>query len=182
MNLKRAFFKWLPFAAVVTALCGLTYVSVQQSLRQAADDPQIQLAEDGSAALERGTSPAALTAGPPVEFSTSLAPFVMVFDRAGRLVASSGSLHGQLPDFPLGVLQAAQGRGEARVTWQPAAGVRVAAVAVPYSGGYVVSGRNLREVEAREGRIELLAGLAWLVAAAGTFIVIALVEALAADR
>ena len=45
---------WLPFAVIVTAFCGLAYVTVQQALRQGANDPQIQMAEDAAAALDGG--------------------------------------------------------------------------------------------------------------------------------
>jgi hypothetical protein len=46
---------WLPLAALTTALCGLVYLAVQQALRQAANDPQIQMAEDAAYILSQGT-------------------------------------------------------------------------------------------------------------------------------
>jgi len=39
----------------------------------------------------------------------------------------------------------------------------IAAVAVAWNGGTVVSGRSLRLVEDRETNMELIAGLAWIV-------------------
>jgi hypothetical protein len=45
-NILRA---WLPIAVVTAAFCGLAYLTVQQSLRQGANDPQIQMAEDAAA-------------------------------------------------------------------------------------------------------------------------------------
>ena len=76
--------------------------------------------------------------------------------------------------IPVGVLQsAAEGRGkdstqpfENRITWQPMPGVRQAIVVVPvtdgrYKGDFVVAGRNMREVEDREGQLAFFVGAAW---------------------
>jgi hypothetical protein len=40
--------------------------------------------------------------------------------------------------------------------------MRIATVAVSWSGGTVVAGRSLRLVEDRETNAELIAGLAWI--------------------
>ncbi len=53
-KLKNIFRIWLPFAVTVTAFCALTYAAVQQSFRQNANDPQIQLAEDAVDAIVDG--------------------------------------------------------------------------------------------------------------------------------
>jgi hypothetical protein len=45
---------WLPLALVVTAMSLLVYLVSQQAFRQAANDPQVQLAEDGARALGQG--------------------------------------------------------------------------------------------------------------------------------
>jgi hypothetical protein len=78
--------------------------------------------------------------------------------------------------IPLGPLESLLGpRDEDRITWQPAPGVRVAAVIVPYGGqqpGFVLAGRSLRLVEQREDALlrdvagGLAAGLAVTLAAA----------------
>ncbi len=59
--------------------------------------------------------------------------------------------------------------GQERVSWQPLKGndrsVRIAAVVQRVGGGhpgFVLSGRNMREVEAREEQVGHMAGLAWL--------------------
>ncbi len=46
LNILKA---WLPIAVVTIGLCGLAYLTVQQSLRQGANDPQIQMADDTAA-------------------------------------------------------------------------------------------------------------------------------------
>lgn len=160
----RALKLWFPFAVVVTAFCALVYVVAQQSLRLGANDPQIQMAEDAAAALDQGRSMQSVLPAVQVEFSTSLAPFLAVYDLNGKPVAASGLLNGSLPQYPIGALQSSRQSGENRVTWQPSPSVRIASVAVPYRDGYVVAGRSLREVEMRESQAELFAGATWLLA------------------
>ena len=177
MSRPIAIFKtWLPFAVVITALCALVYVTAQQVLRMGANDPQIQMAEDAAAALDQGASPSALMPGQHVEFSSSLAPFLILYDASGKPVGGSGLLNGQLPDYPMGALQSAKQTGENRVTWQPQAGVRIASVAVPYKNGFVVAGRSLREVENRESQAQLLAVVAWIISLVALLVVVALAE------
>ncbi len=161
-RLLRVLTAWIPFAVVVTAFCALAYLAVQQVLRQGANDPQIQMAEDGAAALDGGAPTESVVPNQQVEFSKSLAPFLVVYDTNGKLVASSGVLDGQLPDYPVGALEAAKQSGENRVTWQPREGVRIASVVVPFKQGYVMAGRNMREVEAREAQTQAMAAAAWV--------------------
>ena len=49
MNKSKNIFRvWAPFAVVICAFSGLAYITVQQSERQGANDPQIQMAEDAA--------------------------------------------------------------------------------------------------------------------------------------
>jgi hypothetical protein len=167
---------WLPLAVVVSAVCALAYVTVQQALRQGANDPQIQMAEDTAAALNGGAAVVAVLPTDLVEFSSSLAPFVVVYDTDGKPLAGSGVLDGKLPDYPVGALQAVRQGGENRVSWQPQGDVRVASVVVPYKDGFVMAGRSLREVEKREDSIEIIAVAAWLMTLVAVLAVVAFVE------
>ena len=167
---------WLPFVVIITAFCALAYGTVQQSLRQGANDPQIQMAEDAAAALDEGAGVDAVVPTQQVEFSRSLAPFLVVYDANAKPVASSGLLNGQMPDYPIGALQAAKQSGENRVTWQPDANVRIASVAVPFKSGYVVAGRSLREVENREAQTQLMAFGVWVVSLIGALLAAAFGE------
>jgi hypothetical protein len=163
--IRTAVIRWLPLACVVTALAGLVYLAVQQTLRLSANDPQIQLAEDAGAALAAGQPPQSVLPGAPVDVATSLRPYVIVLRDSGEVVASSATLHGQSPAIPDGVLAYAREHGEERVSWQPEAGVRSAAVVVRYAGpqpGFVLAGRSLREVEYREQQMLQLVAAAWL--------------------
>ena len=145
----RSVGRWLPFAVVIIVISGLVYAEVQQDLRQSANDPQIQMAEDTAARLADGTGAAAAVPGATVDIATSLAPFLIVYDADDRVVASSAMLDGTTPLLPEGVLASARERGEDRVTWEPRAGVRIAAVVVPFRDGSVLAGRSLREVDQR---------------------------------
>ncbi len=182
MKLKRILKAWLPLAVVTSAFCALVYVSVQHSLRSGLNDPQIQLAEDAAYALNHGAGVEAVTSGAQIDMSLSLAPFIVVYDTQGNPVAGSGTLGGQLPQYPKGALDSAGQSGENRVTWQPNAGVRIASVVVPYNNGFVMAGRNMREVEKRESMITGFAAGTWLLCLALTLIVIAASEIFLADK
>jgi hypothetical protein len=154
-------------------LAGLVYVAVQQSYRQGANDPQIQMAEDAAAQLETGQQPATVVGSTTVDMARSLAPFMIVYDEAGNVLAASVQLDGSVPPIPPGVLAAAQQSGENRLTWQPQEGVRMASVVTRFGGshpGYVLAGRSLREVEARVDRLTQVTGLAWVVGLVGSFV------------
>jgi len=173
----RALALWVPVAVAVTGLSAVVYGAVQQDLRQGANDPQIQMAEDAAARLNAGVAPNTVVLSDQVELSGSLSSYVMVFDAENRLIASSAQLNGQAPPFPPSVFESARSRGQDRITWQPAAGIRSAVVVQPWRSGFVVVGRSLRLVEERIGQIFLLTGLAWLVTLGCTAIAALLVAA-----
>ena len=181
-KLKSVVRIWLPFAVIISAFCLLAYTTVQQALRQGLNDPQIQMAEDTAYALNNGATADSVVTGAKVEMSRSLAPFIDVYDSNGKPVAGSGWLNGQLPDYPKGALDTAKQKGDNRVTWQPNADVRIASVVVPYNNGFIVAGRNMREVEQRESQTEMFVGVTWILALIATFIVIAFGEFVLAEK
>ena len=181
-KLKAILKIWLPFAVTISAFCALDYATAQQSYRQGANDPQIQMANDAADALMDGQSVEALLPATKVPVEKSLAPFLIFYDNQGQVAGSSVTLDGATPALPAGVLDSTRQMGsENRRTWQPKEGVRIAAVIVSYNDGFVLAGRNLREVEAREAQTSSFAGLTWLAAMAGTLLVIALGEFLLSD-
>lgn len=155
---------WVPVGITATLLSIMVYGAIQQYIRQSANDPQVQMAEDAAAKLATGTAPANLITGDTVDIAKSLAPFTIILDKDGNVLASSGSLEGETPIPPRGVLTTAQERGENRITWQPEAKVR-AAIIVKYfndaATGYVLVGRSLREAEHRTSSISLEIFLGW---------------------
>ena len=159
----------------------------QQVLRQGANDPQIAMAGDLEARLESGVAPAAAVPAASVDMARSLSPFVIVYNDQGQPLASQAVLDGQTPTPPMGVFDYVRQHGEERVSWQPVPGttsnkdeksvlnggmilqrshgVRIAAVIQRVAGptpGFVLAGRNMREVEAREAQVGQLALLTWI--------------------
>ena len=51
---RRILIRWVPLAALATALSLMVYVAVQQVGRQIANDPQVQIARDAQAAIAAG--------------------------------------------------------------------------------------------------------------------------------
>jgi hypothetical protein len=164
--LRWAVALWLPAAVAVTVAAAAAYGVGQSIARSAANDPQIQLAQDGAAELAAGSDAAAVADGPQVDLATSLAVATTVVSRAGTILASTGRLDGVEVRPPLGALAAATSHEPRTVTWQPRRDVRMAAVIVPYSGaagsGTVVVARSLRVVEQRDSRLLVLVAAGWL--------------------
>jgi hypothetical protein len=168
---------WLPIVVVTTAICGLVYITVQQSLRQSANDPQIQMAQDAARALSGGTSPELIISPNRIDIARSLAPFTVVFNDYEQVVASSGLLHSQSLQLPEGVLSHVRLHSESRLTLQPEPGVRIASVIVRYDGpkpGFVLAGRSLREVEVREIQIQIFVAIVWFVCLAVSLLVVSI--------
>jgi len=162
VRLRLAILVFLPLAVLATGLAGLVYLVAQQDGRWLANEPQVQLAEDAAARLDAGGRPGDQVGSATVDIAQSLAPFVVVYGPTGTILATDGTLDGQSPDVPAGVLESARSSGRNAVTWQPRAGVRVATVSVPWNGGTVLAGRSLRLVEEHAATLELIVGGGWL--------------------
>lgn len=170
--LQRIFTSWIPLAFGITAICASIYLGIQQNYRQSANDPQIQMAED--------FSPSNFDASKKIDISKSLAPFIIYYDDKGNLVASQAVLNNNIPNLPNGVLDYVKASGEDRITWQPQSGVRIATVIASFTSsktnGFVLAGRNIREVEARENMLTLQIGAGWVAATFGSLILIGISE------
>jgi hypothetical protein len=177
----------LVLIALSTGLALALNTIPQQVLRQGANDPQIALAGDLAVRLESGVAPAAAIPADAVDMARSLSPFVIVYNDQGQPLASQAVLNGQTPTPPMGVFDYVRQHGEERVSWQPVPGttsnkdqksvlnggttlqrghgVRIAAVIERVNGpqpGFVLAGRNMREVETREAQVGQLALLTWI--------------------
>ena len=174
--IKKAVDLLIPFA-VITVVFFTIYAAVQQSIRQDANNPQIQMAEDAVPILAQGAKPEDVVAifaadnGKPVDIAQSLAPFIAIYDDQGNALASSGYIGDGALVIPKGVFESIKANGstsgstsEDRLTLEPQKGVRIASVIerfvspVPLgseasTNGYVMAGRSLREAEDRVGRI-----------------------------
>ena len=164
-------FRWLATAiGAMSATLMVVFVVAQQIERLGADSPQLQMAEDASAALAAGSPAASLLHGPAVDVARSLAPFIVVLDASGKPVVSSGVLDASVPVPPPGVLAHVRRDGSSRITWAPRAGVRLAAVVERANGpatGFVVAARSLRQTEDAISTIGRLVAFIWLCGTAG---------------
>lgn len=165
--MKAALKAWVPIAVVITFMAGTVYAVGHQVLRQSANDPQIQQAEDWAAMVESGTDANKLSLGPFIDPAHSLASFGIVYDQDGNIVASSVSAPSTMQQ-PNGVFDRVDDAKdhEVRFTWQPASGERYATVIkrASFQGDsyYVLAGRNLKLVEQRQDRIFWIVVAGWL--------------------
>lgn len=183
-TLKTALLYWAVLFIAITVAAGIVYAAEQQGLRLAADEPQVQIVSDAAYALENGQPIDRIVSQLPIDLARSLSPFVIIYDAEKRVVSSTGTLNGNVPSLPAGVLDRASKHGEDRVTWTPAPSVRIAAVVMPFAGpnpGFILVGRSLREVEYRIGQIGRLVFLSWLAASVATLVAV-IISALLAAR
>ena len=159
--MKKVLAIWIFTSLISFCLLGIVYFVVQQDIRIGANDPQIQMAEDTALALNRHEYMNFVQHS--IDISQSLSPFLMTFDMNGISKSSQAIFHNQTPTVPPGVFKYVLLHGEDRFTWQPGDGVRIAAVVTKYNDGFVLSGRNIREVEKREDNLLHQIMLGWAV-------------------
>ncbi|HEV7454162.1 MAG TPA: hypothetical protein VGO07_02790 [Candidatus Saccharimonadales bacterium] len=157
---------WLAAAVLVTLCFGVGYTAIQQALRLGANDPQISMAQDTATAIKRDNKLSDLLSGR-IEMAYSMAPFIIVYDKMGNVVTGNGLLNSEIPVIPIGVLQHTPALGTHAVTWQPAAGVRIAAVSAGAGQYYVVSGRSLTVAEEHIQSLTQYTLCMWLVVMVG---------------
>lgn len=157
---REKILKVTPFFILFTLLCGLNYLTFQQVLRQSANDPQIQIAEDTAVNFSNDQIPIISNK---INIDKSLSTFIIIFDKDGNVLVSSAVLNNKVPTLPDGVLQETNSKKEIRFTWQPENGVRISAVLVKADKGYVLAGRSLREIEKREDNLHYITLAVWIV-------------------
>ncbi|HVZ57497.1 MAG TPA: hypothetical protein VG870_12605 [Chitinophagaceae bacterium] len=163
--IRRNFLTHAAAALVITLLCGLIYVTVQQNYRMSANDPQLQQARDMARQLGSGRSLQSLVPSDSVDLRESLGLFRGIYDSGGKPIACNGYLEGKPAPIPAGVFTRAGSQGEDAVTWQPRRGIRMALVveAARLPGtGFAVAGRSLAEVERRIDNLGWMVFLVWL--------------------
>ncbi len=170
MTSKFRFF--IPFAVAITGVTLIAFGLAQQLNRQAAYDPQIQISEDVAGALDSGIQPQTIIGSRKIDVSKSLSTFIIIFDKDGKPTTSSGILNGNIPTPPNGVFEFTSTNGQDRLTWQPADDVRIATIITKYNNGFVLAGRNMREVEHRIQTLTKKVIFGWLVTLVGTLIAV----------
>jgi hypothetical protein len=169
MNLKKILIRWLPLALAISMILVTVEIVVQQNYRISANDPQIQVSEDIATNFKDTKDATNLVPSEKTDISKSLATFGIIYDKNGGLLASSANLDNQTPSLPKGVIDDTNKHHQSRFTWQPKSGVRLAAVIAKADGGYVLVGRNLREVEVRERNLDISILIAWVGTLLATF-------------
>lgn len=149
--MKLSLIRFIPFGLIITFAAFIAFGTGQYILRQSANDPQVQIAQDAAVALAIITAPPQL---PPqkVDMVKSLAPYLVLYNDKGKAVLGNVQLDGKIPVPPKGVFDYVRSHKRDDVTWEPRAGVRQAAVVVRVEGerpGFVLAGRSLRETEKR---------------------------------
>jgi len=178
-KLFPVFKSWFAYAAAITLVCGIIYITVQQGYRQSANDPQFALAEDAANAINKGADPKSIIGNAPViDLSQSLSPFLIIYSNNGSIAASSATLDGNAPKVPQGVLNNARFNGMTAVTWQPRPDVRQATVSIHAKGYIVVAGRSLRITEERIDMLFKQIAFGWVVSVIGMAVVLLLQNAI----
>lgn len=160
---------WFALATVWTLAAGAIVLVQHQVLRQQADEPQVQLAEDAARRLAGGSDALAVVPpGAPVEIEASLAPWLAIYDARGAPLSGNGRYQGNAPMLPGGAFEFARSHHGHRLSWQPRPGVRQALVIVPVrNAGFVVAGRSLRVIEQRKLQVLQLMAVVWAIGLAG---------------
>ncbi len=174
-NLILIFKNWIPFAAVITLLCGIIYITVQQSYRMSANDPQYQMVDDAVYAMDNGVDPKTLIPACSIELAHSLSPYLIIYDDKENAVASNALLNGKFPKLPSGVLDYVRKNGEDIISWQPQPGIRQALVIKKTNGNnlyFVAAGRSLIKVEERESMLTKQVAVEWIASLFILFIVV----------
>jgi hypothetical protein len=148
-------------AAVTTVLFGTVYVTGQQILRLSANEPQTYQAQLVANQLNHGATPESLTQPKFSVDSGSLAPFIIIYNHDGKVVASQVTVRGSAPVIPIGVLHNSDNSTYHAVTWQPTSDVRLASITVRAKNYYVVAARSLVDVEHRTDMLGLLVAFGW---------------------
>ncbi|HWD89854.1 MAG TPA: hypothetical protein VG367_17100 [Mucilaginibacter sp.] len=176
MNKYAMIFRnWFGYAALITLVCILVYVTVQQSFRLSANDPQVQMAQDAAIAIDKGVDPKSLPVTQTgIDISQGLSPYVAVYDPVGNMVAGSATLNGKPLHIPQGVIDYIRKNSRDAASWQPEPGVRQAMVGVSTAkGNYVViSGRSLASTEERIARLGEQVLFGWVMSLIGMLVVV----------
>jgi hypothetical protein len=180
MNKFIPLFKnWFAYAAAITLVCGIIYITVQQGYRQTANDPQFQLAEDAANAISKGADPKAIAGtGQSIEISQSLSPYLIIYNSNGGIAASDATLDGNAPKLPQGVIDGARNSGMKAVTWQPREGVRSATVSIRAKNYVVVAGRSLRITEERINMLGQQVLFGWFMSLIGMAVILFMINAI----
>lgn len=161
---RNNFISHLSAAIIISGILLFNYASVQQVYRSMANDPQLQIANDISNAIEQGKSYSYLIRPDTIEINKSSSVFTVIYNEEGAPMQTSALLDGKIPKMPKGVLEFTRQYCKDVITWQPREGVRLAVVVAKVTGiakGFVLVGRSLKETEIRTGELVTMMLITW---------------------
>lgn len=179
IRIKKVLRAWLPMAFIISILFGSIYLTVWQNVRQSANDPQIQIAQDYARILQDGKNPQEIAGQIQIDLSKSLSFFVIIFDDSGKPIVSQAVLDGRIPTPPKGVFEYVKAHKEDRITWEPKPGIRLASVLERFEGakpGFILAGRSLKEIESRVDDLGRKLIIGWAVSILGSLVLIYLLQ------
>jgi signal transduction histidine kinase len=159
-------------SAVLAVFCLGMFALLASTVGKTQDEALATRAEQAVRALQAGGAPqpSGLTPGA-TDPRVSSDIFVVVLDRTGTLVSSTGGVDGAAPVLPRELLAAADSAGTAKSTVYAAAGVPIRVHVRTWTGGYVATAQTARRLQDdRRGLFVLMVVVAILgfCAAAGT--------------
>jgi len=134
----------LLIAIIITVIFGAVYVIGQQVLRRGANNEPTKLAQATVAKLKSGVAPRLAVNSTFNLEADNDSSFVVVYDKAGRVLGSGAFLNNAYPIPPKGVLTSATVGHNNKVTWQPATDLRLATVVINTGNYYVLGARSLK--------------------------------------
>ncbi len=160
---KNGWLVFLTLAGIVTLVSITIYTVAQQVYRNSANDPQIEASEAISDIIKQGAPPEAITGQNSVEIEKSLSLFINIYDKDGKFLAGSGKLGAENATPPKSLFEQTNKKGSSLLTWQPKSGVRVATSIKKLEDdkGYVLVGKNIREVEKRIKQLGAIVAISW---------------------
>lgn len=163
--LARPIFFYALVLALILTLWGFpAAMTLQGVMRGAADQPQIQMAQNYASAIASGKLAEDAIPTGHLDLATSLEPFTILYSADGKPLRSSGYLDEAVPTPPTGVFDYLRTHPTDKFTWQPRPGLRIAAVAQRIDGakpGFILVGRSLTLVQQQENQLRRGTFITW---------------------
>lgn len=149
-NMKK-YFDYLIITGIALILIAISYTGVQRQNRLLVNEEikVYSLELEQSLDLNKNILETRF-----FELNKMQSKFYILYDKNNKIVKTNATIDGKIPEFPNGALDEARKLGENRVTWQPKAGVREAAVIRNIGNDQVlVTGKSLKETEDRIDKV-----------------------------
>ncbi len=158
-------------------------LTIQGALRAAANQPQIQMAQQYASRIAAGDPLDTVLPSASIDIEQSLEPFAIYYNDQGEPVAGTGLLGARkrtaciakdgvpslclshaIPAPPPGVFAYLRTHSTDKITWQPQPGVRIAAVVERVEGphpGFLLAGRSLAPFQQQDNQLRRATFLTW---------------------